>query len=142
MDCLVLVFHKNMKYLLLNFFGNAVCIGKFQSFFFWYLQLATSVFLVRTAFIDPGILPGRIWKIQGGLDLPNKYATATSDDKVSFLQVNQTNSPMMIHLKFCESCLIFRPPRASHCGECSNCVLKFDHHCIWLGTCIGKRNYK
>lgn len=34
-----------------------------------------------------------------------------------------------VRLKYCYTCKIFRPPRASHCSLCDNCVGKFQFKC-------------
>lgn len=44
--------------------------------------------------------------------------------------------------QFCEICQTFKPPRCHHCSKCNRCLLKFDHHCYMLDTCIGFHNYK
>ncbi|KAI4325782.1 hypothetical protein MLD38_031149 [Melastoma candidum] len=41
----------------------------------------------------------------------------------------------------CSYCNIEQPPRAKHCHDCDRCVLQFDHHCVWLGTCVGQQNH-
>ena len=43
--------------------------------------------------------------------------------------------------RFCTTCHVWRPPRASHCSQCGFCVARHDHHCGVVGTCVAQRNH-
>ena len=43
--------------------------------------------------------------------------------------------------EYCPNCLIKMNYRTKHCIICEKCVDEFDHHCFWVGNCIGKNNY-
>lgn len=43
--------------------------------------------------------------------------------------------------RWCRKCWAPKPERAHHCSTCGQCVLKMDHHCPWLASCIGHRTY-
>ena len=42
---------------------------------------------------------------------------------------------------YCFYCRAWVSPSSKHCMTCDKCVTGFDHHCIWLGTCVGEKNY-
>lgn len=50
--------------------------------------------------------------------------------------------PLHEGVRFCVLCQCLKPARTHHCSTCQRCILKMDHHCVWLSTCIGYSNYK
>ncbi|KZO95802.1 zf-DHHC-domain-containing protein [Calocera viscosa TUFC12733] len=101
----------------------------------WGIALVlTSMFL--TAFRDPGIIPR-------DLDPDPPYSTVSAldgDDPIPLPRDLRARIGT-VRVKFCSTCKTYRPPRASHCKVCDNCVDGIDHHCTYLHNCVGRRNY-
>jgi len=102
--------------------------------FFW---VYTIVMHNVVAYMDPGIIPRQ--PVPPMPDTTDTYALANAAPPVTkTLVVNGIN----VMVKWCNTCNLYRPPRAIHCGICDNCVHRFDHHCPYVGNCIGLRNYR
>ena len=89
------------------------------------------IFCLICAFTDPGVIP-----INSLTANELKNANCCSNNRVFYI------NGLRHRVRFCYTCQIIRPLGVSHCKTCNICVEKFDHHCPWVGNCIGKNNYK
>jgi predicted amidophosphoribosyltransferase len=65
--------------------------------------------------------------------------TAFRDPGVVLLSADRGTNVTRQH-RWCDFCQEYQPPDGAHCPDCNVCVAGFDHHCAWMGTCIGKGN--
>ncbi len=42
--------------------------------------------------------------------------------------------------RFCHFCELVRERGTEHCEDCGVCIEGMDHHCPWVGKCIGRDN--
>lgn len=83
-------------------------------------SFACSYNLANVAYRDPGVV-----KLQ-----PHAHRPQDTDDD------------QRLQYRWCDRCQVFQPVDGAHCPDCNVCVAGFDHHCVWMGTCIGKKNFK
>lgn len=79
----------------------------------------TIYYLFATSFKDPGIVKAK----------PTTSINIEDDDELA-------------DHRWCDFCNVYQPPDGAHCPDCNVCIAGYDHHCVWMGVCIGKGNMK
>lgn len=111
----------------------------------WISALGSCALLLAVNLCDPGSLPAGteadplIAAFDEGVLEPEEDGAYHRSELGDWMHYDDQDR---CWYKWCRTCKIWRPPRASHCGVCGVCVRRFDHHCQLVGNCIGNDNHR
>lgn len=108
-----------------------------------FLQILLLLIWLQIAVV---IGPGRLPRVSPYLIFPDQASDVNDSEKYHnyssvFPPICYQCDPNGYPL-WCSNCQSLKTERAHHSRELGHCVPKFDHKCIWLGTIIGKDNYR
>ncbi|TDH73459.1 hypothetical protein CCR75_007993 [Bremia lactucae] len=105
---------------------------------------STLYYLFQTACTDPGIIQTSRYKDLSQTDFESGVmvmeAPIASDESMPPIEKALAQG---LHAGrwYCDICrIIDRDVTAFHCEDCGVCVAGYDHHCPWVGKCIGRDN--
>ncbi|XP_050250059.1 probable protein S-acyltransferase 15 [Quercus robur] len=99
--------------------------GSLNALIFTFLGFLCLVSFSACVLIDPG-------------HVPPSYVPDVEQSRASDQEPNNNGAQP----RPCDKCFTYKPPRAHHCRICRSCVLRMDHHCMWINNCVGYWNYK
>eukprot|EP00268_Persea_americana_P017731 TRINITY_DN1858_c0_g1_i1.p1 TRINITY_DN1858_c0_g1~~TRINITY_DN1858_c0_g1_i1.p1 ORF type:complete len:283 (-),score=23.48 TRINITY_DN1858_c0_g1_i1:465-1313(-) len=105
--------------------GLSTSQGLMNASFFSILALMSVVTYTIAIVRDPG-------------HVPSSYVPDVEDSDSPIHEIKRKGGD----LRYCQKCSHYKPPRAHHCRVCRKCVLRMDHHCVWINNCVGHANYK
>eukprot|EP00127_Corallochytrium_limacisporum_P005186 Clim_evm3s201 gene=Clim_evmTU3s201 len=87
-----------------------------------WLYVYTNVTYVGSVTQDPGII--------------------TADNVRDMIRATASfyDGKMFVKGQSCGTCKFEKPARSKHCRLCDQCVSTFDHHCVWINSCVGQGN--
>ncbi|AMD22946.1 HHR177Cp [Eremothecium sinecaudum] len=107
------------------------------------VQVLVWYILVQIIAVGPGrqpkVLPFRIYPDTYGSD------SATSKEELevhSIIPPDVYQCDIQGYPIWCSTCQSLKIDRAHHSAPLGYCVPRFDHYCVWVGTAIGRKNYR
>ena len=119
----------------LGLYGVIIVIGTYYSVFIvpfyclyfsplpiippYIIVLIAVFFVLRCQFMDPGIILSKSLHV---LIERTPFLSKLPDPNIE-----EPSAILRIYTyRWCNTCYIWRPPKASHCSSCDNCVEEFD----------------
>ena len=125
----------------ITWFGWAFTNNNYYSFFTYIICFSsyfmTNYYMFISFLTEPGIIPKNCPQF-----IKKNFEEKEENKENEKSNENSEIIPRIFRERFCSTCNIVRPPGASHCRVCNNCVQNFDHHCYYVSNCVGKRNHK
>lgn len=106
----------------------------------------TLALAIRMIFSNPGYLKKNtqnyLSEVSRILKRDISVDTGHSEDStvVEIVKINNRSDVTESVRLLCHKCHCIRKPRSRHCNYCDKCIQDFDHHCIYLSCCVGRKN--